>query len=59
MVEIAKWEHHRNRERARIEWLFTVDRAREKLGRVYPAPSSAAQRRRTCAGAIDTSRARS
>lgn len=51
IAEIAKWEHRRNRERARIEWLFTVERAREKLGRVYPAPSSAAQRRRVKAAA--------
>ncbi len=34
--EIAKWERRRNREGARIEWVFTVDRAREKLGRAYP-----------------------
>jgi transposase len=51
IVEIAKWEHRRNREGAQIEWLFTVERAREKLGRVYPAPSSAAQRRRFKAAA--------
>jgi transposase len=36
--EIAAWERRRNAEQARIEWLFTVDRAREKLGRVYPKP---------------------
>jgi transposase len=35
--EIAKWERRRNREGAQIEWVFTVDRAREKLGRAYPA----------------------
>lgn len=34
--EIAHWERRRNSERAAIKWLFTVDRAREKLGRVYP-----------------------
>lgn len=34
--EIAAWERRRNREGARIDWLFTVDRAREKLGRAYP-----------------------
>jgi transposase len=37
VAEIAKWERRRNRERAQIEWLFTVDRARQKLGRAYPA----------------------
>jgi len=36
--EIAAWERRRNAEQARIEWLFTVNRAREKLGRVYPKP---------------------
>jgi hypothetical protein len=51
IAEIGKWEHRRNREGARIEWLFTVDRAREKLGRAYPAPTSAARRRRFKAAA--------
>ena len=37
VAEIGKWERRRNGERARIDWLFTVDRAREKLGRAYPA----------------------
>ena len=36
--EIAKWERRRNNEQARIEWMFTVERAREKLGRSYPQP---------------------
>jgi transposase len=35
--EIAKWERRRNREGDRIDWMFTVDRARDKLGRAYPA----------------------
>ena len=34
--EVAAWERRRNREKARINWLFTVQRAREKLGRAYP-----------------------
>lgn len=34
--EVAAWERRRNREKARIKWLFTVQRAREKLGRAYP-----------------------
>ena len=29
----------RNAERARINWMFTIDRAREKLGRAYPTPA--------------------
>ena len=35
--EIAAWEHRRNAEKATIKWLFTVERARKKLGRSYPA----------------------
>jgi len=35
-AEIAAWEHTRNRDKARIRWLFTVERARRKLGRAYP-----------------------
>jgi len=43
--EVAKWERRRNRERAQIDWLFTVDRARDKLGRAYPRPTATATRR--------------
>ncbi len=35
--EIKHWERRRNAERAPIKWLFTVDRARQKLKRSYPA----------------------
>ena len=34
--EVAHWERARNAEGAKIKWLFTVERAREKLGRRYP-----------------------
>jgi len=34
--EVAHWERRRNRDRAGINWMFTVKRAREKLGRAYP-----------------------
>ena len=34
--EVAQWERRRNTDRARIKWLFTVERARHKLGRAYP-----------------------
>lgn len=34
--EIATWEARRNATGARIRWLFTVERAREKMGRAYP-----------------------
>ena len=40
VAEVAAWERRRNREGARIEWLFTIERAREKLGRAYPTPTS-------------------
>ena len=33
---VAAWERARNRDKARIRWLFTVERARQKLGRSYP-----------------------
>jgi hypothetical protein len=38
IAEISQWERRRNRDRARIEWMFTVERAREKLGPAYPRP---------------------
>jgi hypothetical protein len=34
--EIAAWERQRNKARARINWMFTTDKARAKLGRAYP-----------------------
>ena len=34
--EVKAWNRRRNREKARINWLFTLERAREKLGRTYP-----------------------
>ena len=40
VTEIAAWERRRNREKARINWMFTVERAREKLGRLYPQPAT-------------------
>ena len=43
--EIAKWERRRNGEGARIDWMFTVERAREKLGRTYPAHAGHRPRR--------------
>lgn len=45
IAEVAKWERRRDRERTTIDWLFTVDRAREKLGRAYPTPSARVTRR--------------
>ena len=36
--EVGAWEKSRNRSGARIRWMFSVDKAREKLGRSYPTP---------------------
>ncbi len=38
--EIAAWEQQRNDSGARINWLFDLDRARQKLARSYPRPTS-------------------
>jgi transposase len=38
--EVAAWERQRNTAQARIQWMFTVDRARQKLDRAYPQPAS-------------------
>ena len=42
VAEVAAWEHRRNAERARINWMFTIDRARTKLRRAYPVPADQA-----------------
>jgi hypothetical protein len=34
--EIDAWERHRNASGARINWMFTTQRAREKMARAYP-----------------------
>ena len=34
--EVAAWEKRRNKEKATIKWLFSVEKARQKLGRSYP-----------------------
>lgn len=43
--EVRASERRRNRDKCRIKWLFTVDRAREKLGRAYPTPAWQTDRR--------------
>src|SRR5665811_1002698 len=44
--EVKAWERARNTTGARIKWQFTLDRAREKLGRAYlsvrPKPAARA-----------------
>ena len=39
LAEVAAWERRRNAEKARINWMFTIDRARLKLRRAYPTPA--------------------
>lgn len=39
--EISAWEIRRNRCGDRIKWMFSVERARSKMGRVYPTPQTA------------------
>ena len=34
--EILAWERQRNAARARIKWMFTIDKARTKMGHAYP-----------------------
>jgi len=38
-AEIAAWEQARNDAKATIEWTFTTEKARKKMGRAYPKPS--------------------
>jgi len=42
VAEVASWERRRNAEHARINWMFTVERARAKLRRSYPSLSGEA-----------------
>jgi transposase len=37
--EVAAWERRRTAEGAQIDWMFTIERARQKLGASYPSPS--------------------
>ena len=39
VTETAAWEKRRNAERARINWMFTTEKARAKLSRAYPKPA--------------------
>ena len=39
--EIAAWERQRNASAARINWMFTTEKARAKMGRAYPEPIGA------------------
>ncbi len=35
-TEVAAWQRQRNAAGARINWMFTTERAREKMGQAYP-----------------------
>jgi len=43
--EVTAWEESRNKASARVRWMFTVEKAREKMGRAYPeiTPGTAQQ----------------
>jgi transposase len=38
--EVAAWERQRNDAQARINWMFTTEKARQKLARAYPVNES-------------------
>ena len=39
VAETAAWEKRRNAECSRINWMFTTQKARAKMGRTYPKPT--------------------
>jgi transposase len=40
VTEIAAWEKQRNADKAQINWMFTTEKAREKLRKAYPVKES-------------------
>jgi hypothetical protein len=40
IAEVTAWEKKRNAARARINWSFTTEKARTKMGRAYPRPTN-------------------
>jgi DDE superfamily endonuclease len=40
VAETAAWEKRRNAERARVKWMFTTEKARDKMVRAYPKPAA-------------------
>jgi transposase len=38
--EIAAWERQRNEAGARLNWMFTTEKARAKMGHAYPKPAA-------------------
>ena len=45
VAETASWEKQRNAARARVNWMFTTEKARSKMGRAYPKPAAPSGRR--------------
>lgn len=43
VAEVAAWEKQRNAARSRVEWTFTTEKARTKMGRAYPRPVNLAR----------------
>jgi len=39
VTEIDAWQRQRNQTGARINWMFSTDKARSKMARAYPAPT--------------------
>ena len=39
IAEVAAWERQRNASGATIQWMFTTEKARAKMGRAYPHPN--------------------
>jgi hypothetical protein len=37
-AETAIWKQQRNAVAARVEWMFTTEKARAKMGHAYPRP---------------------
>jgi hypothetical protein len=40
VTEVAAWEKTRNAQGAQINWMFTTQKAREKLRKAYPVKES-------------------
>ena len=40
LAEVAAWQQRRNAEGAQIQWMFTTEKAREKLRKAYPVNES-------------------
>jgi transposase len=43
VAETAAWEKQRNAARARINWMFTIEKARSKMERAYPSPTGSVE----------------